>query len=279
MRRVKARSTKLLPFRVRLALALRKVRPIELGQALKVLTGVTYGEHSVNGMTVWLDPASNLGVGVLNGSYEPAITQVLQSILSEGDTFIDVGANEGWFSLLASKAVGETGMVLGVEPQARLWEILIRNLVLNDCHNCRLVPYAVGSTESEVDLILHPWINNGATTLVASNRRRHFRRQKARMLRLDTIARMYSDGRRIKLVKIDCEGYELEAVKGASHLLHSRLIQNLLIEYHPDQLRRLGQSKDDIGSYLGKYGYTSKMIHGVEVWSAQGFPGSAVAKV
>ena len=268
---MKQRSTKLLPFRVRLALALRKVRPIELGQTLKALTGVTYSEHAVNGIKLWLDPASNLGIGLLNDSYEPGMTQVLRNILCEGDIFFDVGANEGWFSLLASKAVGENGMVLAIEPQARLWEILIRNLALNDCHNYRLIPYAAGSTESVVDLILHPWINNGATTLVASKRRRRFRRQRARMLRLDTIARIYADGRRIKLVKIDCEGYELEVLKGASQLFDSRLIQNLLVEYHPDHLRRLGQNKDDIGSYLGRYGYISKIIHGVEVWSDQRF--------
>ena len=68
-------------------------------------------------------------------------TRVLSSLLSEGDTFLDVGANHGSFAIVASKLVGANGFVVAVEPQPRLAKALGKSLTANalckfqSCHN------------------------------------------------------------------------------------------------------------------------------------------------
>ncbi len=136
---------------------LRNVRPMELAALIKWVCRITYRETQIGARTLWLDPGSNFGQILLTqGSYEPAMEAAIRGLLKSGDTFIDVGANEGYFSLVGGEAVGPAGRVIAVEPQARLWPVIIRNLSLNRRHNCTLAPYAVGVQEGTVDLILLP---------------------------------------------------------------------------------------------------------------------------
>jgi FkbM family methyltransferase len=64
---------------------------------------------------------------------------VLRRYLRPGAVFIDMGANEGYFSVLASGVVGPSGAVIAVEPQSRLQGVIQTNLDANACLNVRLV--------------------------------------------------------------------------------------------------------------------------------------------
>jgi FkbM family methyltransferase len=65
------------------------------------------------------------------GQFEPNICRIVRPMLREGDTFIDIGANEGLYTLLAASAVGTTGLVVAVEPSPRELQRLRRNLSAN----------------------------------------------------------------------------------------------------------------------------------------------------
>src|SRR5438270_3347355 len=65
------------------------------------------------------------------GRWEPHVEAVISQCLSPGDTFIDIGANIGYFSLFATTLVGETGKVVAIEPSARIFERLSENVRLN----------------------------------------------------------------------------------------------------------------------------------------------------
>ncbi|MCA9186204.1 MAG: hypothetical protein KDA99_11320, partial [Planctomycetales bacterium] len=56
---------------------------------------------------------------VLRGTYEVKQTQLVWQALGAGDTFIDVGAHHGYYTMLASRAVGSNGMVMAFEPDPR----------------------------------------------------------------------------------------------------------------------------------------------------------------
>jgi FkbM family methyltransferase len=248
---------------------LARIRPVELAEVLKTLTGISYGEFTVDGRTWYLDPASNFGNRLLSeGSYEPEATSALLGLLRPGDVFLDVGANEGWFSVRAAEKIGDGGRSVAIEPQARLWPVIIRNFMLNRLHNYVLVPYAAGAAEGFTEILLYPSLNTGASSLVPQLRTRARRRQKAGVLRLDRICQLHRIPH-VRLAKIDVEGFELEALKGAGDVL-GRGIDHIFIELHPPQLQALGQSPEDVEALLRARGYRKQHVSSIDVWSQPG---------
>ena len=249
-----------------LAQFLFRIRPIELAEMLKCILGISYREVEVGGRTLWLDPASDFGNRLIeNGTYERDFTESLLRLLSPGGSFVDLGANEGWFSLVASEAVGPQGMVYVIEPQRRLWPVILQNFILNKRTNYRLIPYAVGPAEGVVEMILHPSLNTGATTAVSDLRRRFFKRQKAAMLPLRRIMELYAIPK-IDVLKIDIEGYELNALRSLGPRLGDGSIAAIMIEFHEKQLAALGQSIEEIGLLLKGSGFSCRDGN-VTVWT------------
>jgi FkbM family methyltransferase len=245
---------------------LNRVRPVELAELLKRFTGSSYGEFTIDGRTWYLDPASHFGHRLLSeGSYVPEETSALLSQLGPGDVFLDIGANEGWFSLRAAERIGPGGTAVAIEPQARLWPVILRNFLLNRRHNYVLVPYAAGSAEGFTEILLYPSLNTGASSLVPQPRTRARRRQKAGVLRLDQICRIHGISK-VRLAKIDVEGFELEVLRGAGDLL-GRQIEHIYVELHPPQLKALGQSPDEVEDLLRTRGYRKRQVAAINLWS------------
>src|SRR5438093_9364815 len=106
---------------------LLSIRPTQLGCLIKKLLfvrrRVTYAH---NGCAYWIDPVSVFGFTLLSQQvYEESLSHVVETLLQAGDTFIDVGGNEGYFSILAARHV-QNGQVLCVEPQKRLLPVIRR---------------------------------------------------------------------------------------------------------------------------------------------------------
>src|ERR1700704_2337102 len=104
-------------------------------------------------------PAQRMGFGkfifAFREYYEPELAY-LEKILSAGKVFIDVGANFGVYTLVASKLVGETGSVLAFEPAAQSFAILRQNIELNHFSNVRGFQVALAQTRSKAWLY-HGW--------------------------------------------------------------------------------------------------------------------------
>jgi hypothetical protein len=160
----------------------------------------------------------------LAGVYEAQETLVVRSTLTPGMTFVDVGANWGYFTLLAAALVGPTGHVVSIEPDPRLLARLHRNVSTNRLTWVRVVPGAVA----------------GADVF------------QVRARALDDIARGFG---LIDLVKIDIEGGEATALAGMRRLLASRVVRRLLLELHPAELAELGRSVHDVYGPLADAGY------------------------
>jgi hypothetical protein len=85
------------------------------------------------GIRLYLNPLSHVGQQILRpGVYEPDTYAIIRSRLRPSDVFVEVGANEGVYSALAGKLVGERGVVLAVEPQVAFRGIIEINCRLND---------------------------------------------------------------------------------------------------------------------------------------------------
>jgi len=247
---------------------LLRLHPCELSVVVKWLLRVRRSEYTLGKKRLWLDPASNLGVRLLaEGDFEPELGRCLQTLLQPGDVFLDIGANEGWFSICAAELIGPAGTVIAFEPQQRLWPVILKNLAINNVSNVSLLPYALGTLQGRQRLTLAPSTNNGASTLAASPRERLWPYQDVVIKRLDDVD-VVARYPKIKFAKVDVEGFEVEVLRSAGELLASRRVRYWYVEVHPRHLKTLGSAASDITSILECFGYRRVAREGLMIWEA-----------
>lgn len=169
----------------------------------------------------------------LTGQWEPMITRYLRSALKPGDTFVDVGANLGYYTLLASKLVSDSGRVVAIEASPSIAARLQRNVDINQRRNIRVVAAAAAAATGELPLFDGKAINRGHTTTVESVARKE-RLSAAGMVRADTLERLAGSDtlRTARLIKVDVEGAELAVLKGTFGIIES-LDAEWLLELTP----------------------------------------------
>jgi FkbM family methyltransferase len=148
----------------------------------------------------------------LFGTWEPDLTAFLRRRLRPGDTFIDVGANIGYLSALASRLVGPHGVVVAIEPAPIASAALQETVAMNDLTNTRLVAAAVSDRDDEVPLFVGPNYSSTFTTIVARRRglRENGRVRAATLGSLVTREELATT----RLIKIDVEGAEDRVLAG-----------------------------------------------------------------
>lgn len=145
------------------------------------------------------------------GVFEPNLTAWLTDQLRPGDTFLDVGANVGYFTLLASSLVGPAGRVIAVEASPSTFAALRRHLERNAATNVRAINAAAYDRVATLPIYHLPEEENtGGASLV-----REIGPVEA-MVEAMPLAGMIADSERsrMRIVKIDIEGAELQALRG-----------------------------------------------------------------
>jgi FkbM family methyltransferase len=150
----------------------------------------------------------------LFGLWEPDLTSVVLRRLREGGGFIDVGANIGYFSCLASRVVGAQGTVVSIEASPEVFGQLARSVEANGC-SIRLLNKAASDRPGTLDVYAGPSHNIGLTTTVQG---RGFARQAT--VEAQPLDDMLTDAelRGTTLVKIDVEGGEVSVLAGMRRL-------------------------------------------------------------
>jgi FkbM family methyltransferase len=156
------------------------------------------------------------------GFWEVAQIRFVERFLRPGMTVMDIGAHHGLYTLLASKLVGRGGRVISFEPSPRERKRLRQHVRLNLCSNTKVEPYAVGETPGQaeffvVDDVKEDWCNSLRPPVVDG---KPTHAVKVEVLPLDMYLQSGSVGE-IDLIKMDVEGAELSALKGAQGLLRS----------------------------------------------------------
>ncbi len=178
------------------------------------------------------------------GAWEPNLTRFLQRRLSHGDIFVDVGANIGYFSLLAAKLVGPSGKVIAVEASPFIFEKLKGNIEQNGVKNVLALNLAVSDSSGVAKVYAAPQGNIGETTILES--KGYELESEIPCARLDEVLSS-EDLRRIKVIKIDVEGAEWAVVAGMPQVLASSPDSlEFVIEINPKHLATLGRSARDI---------------------------------
>ncbi len=167
------------------------------------------------------------------GVWEPDVSRVIEQNLSPGDVFVDIGANIGYDTLLASSRVGPTGRVVSIEASPRTFALLKRNLAANPfSSNVRAVNAAVSDKPGALDLYEINEGNIGAATTLAS--RGGTRMASVPALPLESILAP-DELSRLRLIKMDVEGAEPPILR---HLLEQLAsypaTMDVVVEASPD---------------------------------------------
>jgi len=170
-------------------------------------------------------------------TYEPLETQLFKSYLKEGMIVADVGADIGWYSLIASKIVGSKGRVYAFEPLPASYENLLRNIKLNKCTN--IIPIRKAVSNKEGTARLHLGWNNAEMSSLAKVGKKFV---EVETTRLDS----YSD--KFDVIKMDIEGAEPLALDGLENMP-----KVLFTEFQPRRLKQLGRSPEEFLEHLKKY--------------------------
>ncbi len=166
----------------------------------------------------------------LYGNFEPALTELFGAILSSGGTFFDVGANFGYFSILAARRVGSEGRVVAFEPDPRNIQRLETNISLNGLSRIQVVPSAVCEEAGTVALHMSADTedNLGSSSIVQDGAGR--KTIDVRAISLDDFLREFPGN--VDVLKMDIEGAELSALRGARQTLAAGKIRSIVLELH-----------------------------------------------
>jgi FkbM family methyltransferase len=193
------------------------------------------------------------------GEWEPVITAYVRDRLKPGDVFIDIGANIGYYSILAGIKVGTSGFVHAIEASPRTFDLLNSNLSINFVTNVQTYNVAVADKSGELTLWVREKDNIGRSTVVEVQRGDSgIVESRVRSLPLPAIV-PENDILRARFIKIDVEGAEWLVLQGIKHLL-PRFSPNteILFEVGAESLRFFGTT---VGECL-------KLFHdaGFEPW-------------
>jgi FkbM family methyltransferase len=155
----------------------------------------------------WIPGSSNHACWL--GTYERHVQRAATRLLRPGDIFFDIGANVGFFTLLASRCVGPSGRVVAFEPLPRNLECLQRHLDLNAMTNVETMPVAAADRSGEASFSSASGPSMGALAAAGTP---------VRIVSLDDLIRERASPPP-RLLKIDVEGAESLVLLGASNLL------------------------------------------------------------
>ena len=191
--------------------------------------------------------ANDLFIGkaiIQTREYEPHVAQQVRRLLRPGDAFVDVGANVGFFTLLAATLVGPHGKVIAFEPNSDNCDLLRHSLAQNKLNNVRLHQTAVAEAAGQIALS-----SGGADSNARIMRPEELHGLQEHFAHVEavTLDEALQGESRIDLIKMDIEGAEPRAWQGMQAVLRNHR-PALISEYSPDLIR--ATSNCDPRSYL-----------------------------
>lgn len=175
---------------------------------------------------ILLDPYINSGVDeniAEHGTWEPQITNQIKKILKPDSIFIDIGANIGYHSLFAATILQNEGKIYSFEPQISIYNQFCASIQKNNFTNIETYNIGLSDHQGEETLYVREE-NSGGSTLLMLPKMESFHIESTQKVPLVTLDSYIHKIKKIDLIKIDVEGYELEVFKGGKKMLES---------YHP----------------------------------------------
>lgn len=158
------------------------------------------------------------------GEREVTSTGIMKEWIKEGDVVLDLGANIGYYTVLASKNVGKKGKVYAIEPAKDNFEYLTKNIKLNHLKNVETHQVAVGDKDGELKIYISDAGNYNTPV------QRFGEDAKFEMVKCFTLDTFFKDKPKPTILKMDIEGYECEVFKGSKETL--KHLEKIFVELH-----------------------------------------------
>jgi FkbM family methyltransferase len=232
------------------------LRPVPFRGKLRLLDGIVprQGRRTarVFGARMELDLAESIQRWIYMGAFEPRETAMVARWLGPGMTFLDVGANFGYFTMLAASRVGAEGRVLAVEPSPYAGSCLAIAVEANGLQQVRVFPMGLSAAAGDLDLYI-PATEEGfhSPTMSAESGGAPVA---VRVRRLDECLEDWGV-ERVDLMKIDIEGHEPQALAGGYRALSEGRVRAVLCEFNDFWLRAQGSSPDALYDMLLQAGF------------------------
>ncbi|MGZ4903766.1 MAG: FkbM family methyltransferase [Halobacteriota archaeon] len=205
--------------------------------------------------------------------YEPDVVRHFVSAIKPGDIVIDIGANIGYYTLVAARSVGEKGRVYAFEPDPTNFNMLTENVTANSFTNVVPIQKAVCATTGTTQLL-----QKKASTHSLFD---HPLAPTKRSVPVETVtlddflsALSHVDQQRVSLVKIDAEGAEPLILEGLVNFIKRKSVLTIICElipgfYTPDHPSHHVHAPGDLVSFLQALGFSVNVISGTTLMSWQ----------
>jgi FkbM family methyltransferase len=209
-----------------------------------------------SGVSFWVRLGDGISMYAIRSDRDDGATRFILSHLTEGGTFLDVGANTGWFALRAAARYRELGggSVHAFEPQPVMFDLITRSIAQNQLEDViNLHGVALGNEEKTVWMAT-PAFNSGGSTV----RFREINESvPVPMTRMDTLD---IDFGRIDIMKVDIEGSEPLFIEGAAEFIR-KYRPKIYSELHPTKLQRVSnRSREDYLRQMEDLGYRTFVL-------------------
>jgi len=190
--------------------------------------------------------------------------RLLKKILFQGAVVVDVGANIGIYSKFLSRRVGPTGMVHSFEPSPDNFRRL--SAATHGLSNIRLTQAVVGERTGECKLYVSDKLNVDHRAYQADDDSR-----RAVLTEMVALEDYFKPGQRVNLIKMDTQGYELHALRGAQRVLQENPDINLLLEFWPAGLKEAGVGWEELVQMLHSLNMNLTLVrpHGLVPFDAR----------
>jgi FkbM family methyltransferase len=216
-----------------------------------------YTKKLHNGLLMYVNPSEHIQQQLFwYGYYEKEVIQTWESLLHTGFVVLDIGANAGYYSLIAAI---RTKQVYAFEPSLAMRQQLESNIKLNAIRNISVEPCAVSDRNGTATLYLSSSDNSGMTGMQPAENFSGVT-QTINTVSIDEWI-VTKDSLRIDMIKIDVEGAEMKVLEGMKNVLEKDH-PGIFIEIIPSLLEKYGSKAEDVFQFLDKFGYTPHKFSG-----------------
>jgi FkbM family methyltransferase len=200
----------------------------------------------IQGFKIYAPSPLLRGSMFIKRGYELETTNLINKLIKPGEVFVDVGANVGYYSLLAARKVGKTGKVYAFEPVKKNFIFLKKNIQLNNFKNIIPINKAVSNFEGKKRIFLskddgqHSFRKVGKSSLNVS---------------VTTIDNFFKKISKIDWIKIDTEGSEGFVIEGAKKIIKKNKNIKIILEFMPKFLLELGYPPLKLLNNLHRLGF------------------------
>ncbi len=204
----------------------------------------------IQGSKMHLLPIGHSVQLAMNGIYEPLETNYVKNEIKNGFNVLDIGANIGYYTLIFSKLVGPRGKVFAFEPEQKIYNILKKNVKINNYENVIIENLALSNKFGKTSLYISEAGGSTIFPLDDDNREK-------REISKTSLDKYFENLQHIPIsfIKMDAEGSEFAILQGMELLLKNNKKLKMLIEFNPKLIKQSGANPRDLLVFLIKQNF------------------------